>query len=86
MCLELYQSIHPASNKIDSIQSLFFELLKLEILALQLSELLELLIKFFMEGVEHSGLEGQGGASDGEDADGEYSLEEEHSSLVLSTI
>lgn len=82
--LELYQPVKPASNPVNCIKRLLFELMKLPILSFKFFELLELVIKLLMEGMKHSGLEGQRATPDCENADRQYSLHHEH--LPLSAV
>lgn len=60
--------------------------MKLGVLTLKLSDLFELLIKFFVEGMQDGGLECQGATSYSEYADWEHSLEEEHFPFCLTML
>lgn len=78
--------VNSAANEVDSIQGLNFKLLKLGILALKLFDLPELLIELLMIGMEDGGLEGEGRAADGEDADWKDFAHDKHgASIVINT-
>lgn len=61
--------VNSAINEVDCLHSLVFELIKLPILDLNISDLFKLLIKFLMVGVQYYGLKGESWATNCEDAD-----------------
>lgn len=72
------QTIDSAAYQIDGLKCLHLEILKPLILALELPDLSELLVEFFVIGVEDCGLEGQSRAANREDAYRQYLFHDKH--------
>ena len=78
--------VDPAANMVDSVKGLHLKLIKLGILALKLFDLPELLVELLVVRMQHGGLEGEGRAADGEDADWKDFAHDKHGgSIVINT-
>jgi hypothetical protein len=71
LCLEFQQLIDLIPHVVYGLKGFLFEGAHFLILHLQRLDLLELLVQLLVEGVQHCRLEGQGAATDGQDASGQ---------------
>lgn len=71
LCLEFQQLVYLVLHMVYGLQGLLLKSVQFLILHLQVLDLLEFLVQLLVEGVQDGGLEGQGAASDGENAGGQ---------------
>lgn len=83
LSLEFEKFIHLVADMIDCIHGFRLEGLHLHLLHLQLFDLLELLVQLLMEGVQDSGLEGEGSASHSEYTGWQYFSRKKHKDVRL---